>query len=61
MRVVLNILIGQYHPTMKAMREINEKILDRETNLKEYNPQDHGLKARIPASITHCLQIRLSY
>ena len=45
---------------MLAMRDINADIIEMETELEEYNPRDQGLKARLPASITRWVQIRLS-
>ena len=52
LRVVLFTLLGQDHPTALPTRDINSELLERETELEEYNPFDRGLKAHLPASIT---------
>ena len=61
LRVVLITLLGQDHPTTLAMSDINADLLERETELEDYNPRDKGLEAFLPASITHWVHIRLSY
>ena len=43
------------------MQDINAELLERETDLEEYNLWDHGLKARLLALITRWVQIRISY
>ena len=53
-------LLGQDHPTTLEMRDTNMEILEKETDLEEYNPRDRRLKARLPALIPHWLQILLS-
>ena len=50
--VVLSTLFGTNHPTTLAMTEVNVKIMERETEIEEYNPRDRGLKAYLLASIT---------
>ena len=60
LRLVLVTLFGLDHPTAFSMRAVNVEIMERDTKLEEYNPIDRGLKARLPASITFWMQIRLS-
>ena len=50
--VVLVTLSGPDHPTALPMKEVNSEIMERETDLEEYNPRDQGLKASLPLSIT---------
>ena len=60
LRVILSTLFGTDHPTVLAMKEANVEIMERETDLEEYNSCDWGLKARLPAPITHWVQIIFS-
>ena len=57
LRVVLVTLFGLDDPTALAMRDANEDIMERDTELEEYNPRERGLKARLTASTTHWVQI----
>ena len=50
--VVLATLFGPNHPTTLATKEVNVEIMERETELEEYNPRDQGFKARLPESST---------
>ena len=59
LRVVLVTLFGADHPTELEMNEVNTEITERDTELKECNPRDRGLKARLPESITSWVQMRL--
>ena len=59
LRVVLVTLVGQEHPIALAMRDINAKLLERETNLEECNSCDRGVKDRIPAAINRWVHIHL--
>ena len=61
LRVVLITLLGQDHPTTLSMSDINTDLLERETELKDYNSHDKGLEAFLPDPITHWIQIQLSY
>ena len=61
LRVVLITLLGQDHPTTLAMSDINADLLEKETELEDYNPHDKGLESFLPDSITQWVQIRLSY
>ena len=54
MRVVLDTLIVQDHSTIQ---DVNEELLEWESELEEYNPRDRGLNTRLPALITHWIQI----
>ena len=41
--MVLATQFGTYHPTTMAMKEVNMEIVERETDLEEYNPCERGL------------------
>ena len=53
LRLVLVTLFGTYHSTELVMKEMNTELMDRETNIEEYNPLDQGFKSRLPESIAH--------
>ena len=42
LRVVLVTLFGTDHPTELEMKEVNTEIMERDTELKEYNPMTGG-------------------
>ena len=41
------------------MKEVSMEIVERETDLKEDNPHERGIKARLLAFITRWVQITL--
>ena len=59
LRVLLVTLFGPEHPTTLAIRDVNKEIMERETDMEEYNPRDWDLNVQLPESITCWVQIQL--
>ena len=51
LRLVLVTLFRPDHPTEMATRNVKSDIMERETDLEEYNPYEWGLKAHLLTSI----------
>ena len=49
LRVVLATLFGTNHLTALAMKEVNAEIMERETEIEEYNPRDPGVESSPPS------------
>ena len=44
LRVVLDTLIGRYHPTTQDMQAVNEELPEKETKIQEYNLRVQALR-----------------
>ena len=49
--VVLDTLLGRYHPSTSGIDVSNKALMERETDLEEYSPWDWVLKLKIPALV----------
>ena len=59
-RVFLVTLSLQDHPTTLSLRDVNAELLERDTELEDYNPYDQRLKSLLSDLITLWVQIRIS-
>ena len=46
--MVLVTLFITYHPTVLEIKEVKLEIMERETELKEYNPHDREARFKLP-------------
>ena len=52
LRVVLDTMMGRYHPSAHVMDAFVKDLMERETYLEEQYPRDQGMIPKLPALLT---------